>query len=67
MTVWAIWKSKLKISINNLDVTPNETTQQLKELITDLIGKAGTLHDSWKKAGKQLGYERSEDCGWMNV
>ena len=40
MTIWAIWKSKLKSSIGNQDVTPNETTQLLKELITDLIKKS---------------------------
>ncbi len=36
MTIWAIWKSKLKNSINDLDIAPNETTQVLKDLISDL-------------------------------
>jgi len=40
MTVWAIWKSKIKISIQNQDVTPNETTQTLKGLLTDLVTKS---------------------------
>jgi len=40
MTVWAIWKSKIKISIQNQDVTPNETTQILKGLLTDLVTKS---------------------------
>jgi len=40
MTVWAIWKSKIKISIQNQDVTPNETTQILKGLLTDLLTKS---------------------------
>ena len=31
--MWAIWKSKLKNSINDLDVAPNETAQILKDLI----------------------------------
>jgi len=39
-TVWAIWKSKMKISIQNQDVTPNETTQLLKGLLTDLVTKS---------------------------
>ena len=47
--------------MSNEDVTPNETTQLLKELITDLIRKAGTLHVSWKKAGRQLGNGHPED------
>jgi len=42
MTIRAIWKSKKKISIQNQDVTPNETTQILKGLLTDLVTK------SWK-------------------
>ena len=40
MTIWAIWKSKLKSSINNQDVSPNETTQLLKEMISDLVKKS---------------------------
>jgi len=40
MTVWAIWISKIKISIQNQDVTPNETTQLLKGLLTDLVTKS---------------------------
>ena len=37
MTIWAIWKSKIKNSINDQDVTIHETSQVLKELISDLI------------------------------
>jgi len=40
LTVWAIWKSKIKISIQNQNVTPNETTQILKGLLTDLLTKS---------------------------
>jgi len=40
MTVWAIWKSKIKISIQNQDVTPNETTQILTGLLTDQVTKS---------------------------
>ena len=40
MTIWAIWKSKLKICIKDKDVTPNETAQLLRELITELITKS---------------------------
>jgi len=43
MTVWAIWKSKIKISIQNQDVTPNETTQILKGLLTDLLTKSWNM------------------------
>jgi len=39
-TVWAIWKSKIKISIQNQNVTPNETTQLLKGLLTELVTKS---------------------------
>lgn len=37
MTTWAIWKSKIKASINDLDASPHETSQLLKELITSLV------------------------------
>jgi len=56
MTVWAIWKSKIKISIQNQDVTPNETTQLLKGLLTDLVSKswnATRLMEEGKKGRKQ--------------
>jgi len=56
MTVWAIWKSKIKISIQNQDVTPNETTQILKELLTDLVTKswnATRLMEEGKRERKQ--------------
>jgi hypothetical protein len=36
MTIWAIWKSKIKKSINNQDVAPNEMTQTLKETLSDV-------------------------------
>ena len=42
MTIWSIWKSRNKNTILNQDVTPNETRETLKELIQDLIRKAGT-------------------------
>ncbi len=40
MTIWAIWKSKIKNSINDQVVTLHETAQGLKELISDLIRKS---------------------------
>jgi hypothetical protein len=52
MTVWAIWKSKLKISIKDQDVAPNETTQILKELLSDLTRNSWNATRSWKEAGK---------------
>ncbi len=40
MTTWAIWKSKIKNSINDQDVTTQETTQTLKGQISDLVRKS---------------------------
>jgi len=37
MITWAIWKSRNKNAINNQDVSPNETKQILKDLISSLI------------------------------
>jgi len=37
MTLWAIWKSRNKNTINNQDVVPNETKEILKEMISSLI------------------------------
>jgi len=56
MTVWAIWKSKIKISIQNQDITPNETTQILKGPLTDLVTKhwnAMRLMEEGKRVRKQ--------------
>ena len=40
MTVWVIWKSRNKNTINNQDVAPGEATSTLKELIRDLMRKS---------------------------
>ena len=40
MTIWAIWKIRNKISINNQDVHPGETRDTLKDLIKDLVRKS---------------------------
>jgi len=37
MTLWAIWKSRNKNTINNQDIVPNETREILKEMISNLI------------------------------
>ena len=37
MTIWAIWKSKIKNSINDENVPIHETTQMLKAQISNLI------------------------------
>ena len=37
MTIWAIWKSKIKNSINDENVPIHETTQTLKAQISNLI------------------------------
>ena len=39
MTIWAIWKSRNKKSINDQDVAPNEASTTLRELIRDLMRK----------------------------
>jgi len=45
MTTWVIWKSKIKNSINNQDITTQETTQTLKGQISDLVRKSwNTMH-----------------------
>ncbi len=40
MTVWVIWKSRIKNSLGNQDVTTHKTTQTLKEMISDLVRKS---------------------------
>ena len=40
MTVWAIWKSRNKNTILDLEAVPSETRDTLKELIRDLIQKS---------------------------
>ena len=40
MTIWAIWKSRNKNSINNQDVAVNETREVLKDLLSDLVRKS---------------------------
>jgi len=37
MTLWAIWKSRNKNTINSQDVVPNETIEILKDMISSLI------------------------------
>ena len=40
MTVWTIWKSRNKNSINDQDVSQAETRETLRELIRDMIRKS---------------------------
>ena len=40
MTIWAIWKTRNKCAINNQDITPTETGEALKELLSDLVRKS---------------------------
>jgi len=42
MTTWAIWKSRNKNAINNQDISPNETKELLKDLISSLIRNSWT-------------------------
>jgi hypothetical protein len=51
MTIWPIWKSRNKNSINNHDVAISGAKEELKELLRDLITKAGTRCVSWKVVG----------------
>jgi len=39
VTIWAIWKSRNKSAITNQDVAPSETSEILKELISDIVRK----------------------------
>lgn len=48
MTFWSIWKSRNENTINDRDVTPSETTGNLKEMIKDRIRKAGMPRASWR-------------------
>ena len=40
MTVWTIWKSRNKNSINDQDISQAEIRETLKELISDMIRKS---------------------------
>ena len=40
MTIWAIWKSRNKNSINNQDIATNETREVLKDLLSDLVRRS---------------------------
>ena len=56
MTIWAIWKLNLKSSINNQDVSPNETPQILKELMSDLIKKSWNATRFMEEGSKATGH-----------
>ena len=51
MIIWAIWKSRNKNSNNDQEVAAIETNETLKDLIPDLVKKAGTRRISWKTVG----------------
>ena len=48
LSVWAIWKSRNKSSINDQVVTPYETAETLKNVITDLVRKSWNATNLWK-------------------
>ena len=52
MTIWAIWKSRNKNTMQDQVVMPNETRETLKELIRDIIRK------SWNSTQLMEGRER---------
>ena len=57
MTVWAIWKSKIKISINDEDVSIHETTLTLKAQISNLVRNSWNatcyMEENRKMSGRQ--------------
>ena len=61
MTICAIWKSRIKKSINNQDVTPNETRETPKDLIADLVRK------SWNAARFMESETRQRDLRTLRV
>jgi hypothetical protein len=40
MTIWAIWKTRNKSAIISQDITPSETRETLKGLLSDLVRKS---------------------------
>ena len=58
MTVWTIWKSRNKNSINDQDISQAETREILRELISDMIRKSWNttrfLIDSKKRTRRAL-------------
>ena len=61
MTIWAIWKSKIKISINDENVPIHETTQTLKAQISNLIRNswnATCFMEENRKASRRQGIRK---------
>ena len=65
MTIWAIWKSKIKNSINSQDVAPNETSGVLKGLIADLIIKSWNA-TRFKEGGRRESQRRDIRKLWSD-
>jgi len=65
MTIWAIWKSRNKNSILNQDVTPNETREVLKGLISDLIRKSWNA-TRFMEDGRRLKQQRTIKSLWAD-
>jgi hypothetical protein len=65
ITIWTIWKSKLKISINNQDVDPNEMTQQLKELLSELSRKSWDV-TRFMEGSRKVTRQRALRTLWAN-
>jgi len=64
MTIWAIWKSRNKNSINDQDVTTNETREALKDLIQDLIRK-GWNATRFLEGSRRMIHQRALQSLWV--
>ena len=65
MTIWAIWKSRNKNSINNQDVAANETREVLKDLLSDLVRKSWNA-TRFIEGGRRLNRQRRLRSLWAD-
>jgi hypothetical protein len=65
MTIWAIWKSRNKNSINNQDVAASDTRELLKELIQDLVRKSWNA-TRFMEDGKRKTRQRALRALWAD-
>ena len=65
MIIWAIWKSRNKITIIDQDVVPNETRETLKGLIRDLIRRSWNA-TRFLEDGRRLPRQRAIKTLWAS-
>ena len=65
MTIWAIWKSRNKNTINNQDVAPGEASSTLKELIRDLMRKSWNA-TRFLEGGRRMTRQRALRSLWAD-